>query len=109
MGEKFPCDRKRAAVVDSQKSSCCEVLSRVPQGSVLGPLLFLIYINDLPSGITFKCGLFADDALLYNSRKKVTGYKLTLLNFGFGPKLELCAKTWQLSFNAKRCTPLSVG
>ena len=54
--------------VDGVESDPLPVLSGVPQGSVLGPLLFLIYINDLPATVegTSSClSLFADDVLLY--------------------------------------------
>ena len=42
-----------------------KVISGVPQGSVLGPLLFLIYINDLPDRLTSICKIFADDTSLF--------------------------------------------
>ena len=41
-------------------------MSGIPQGSVLGPLLFLIYINDLPDGINSLCKIFADDTSLFS-------------------------------------------
>ena len=46
-----------------------DVILGVPQGSVLGPLLFLLYNNDLPQNISSDCRLFADNVLLYNIRK----------------------------------------
>ena len=42
------------------------IYSGVLQGSVLGPLLFLIYITDLPNGITSTCRIFADDTFLFS-------------------------------------------
>ena len=56
-----------ASVVDGERSEEADVLSGVPQGTVLGPLLFLLHINDLPDMVhpDTRCRLFADDCLLY--------------------------------------------
>ena len=52
-------------MLDSEPSSFVPVLSGVPQGTVLGPLIFLLYINDIAKGINLPLRLFADDCLLY--------------------------------------------
>ena len=52
-------------VVNGSKSECGMVKSGVPQGTVLGPLLFLIYINDIESQITSSIRLFTDDTVPY--------------------------------------------
>ena len=59
--------RTQSVLVDGTKSPEEAVLSGVPQGTVLGPLMFLLYINDMPSQVQrdTHCRLFADDSLLY--------------------------------------------
>ena len=54
-------------VLDGQALDPVPVLSSVPQGSVLGPILFLIFINDLPDNIRSSVRLFADDCVLYRN------------------------------------------
>ena len=54
-------DRKQRVKINNSFSNCSPVISGVPQGSVIGPLLFLIYINDLPNIIKQPASLFADD------------------------------------------------
>ena len=54
---------KQQVVIEGAKSSWLSVTSGVPQGSILGPLLFLLYINDMPDVVSFcSLSLFADDA-----------------------------------------------
>ena len=57
--------RKQCVVVDGVSSSLVDVDSGVPQDTVLGPILFLLHINDLPSIVSSKVRLFADDCLIY--------------------------------------------
>ena len=64
--KSFLRDRKQRVVLNGFKSSWSNVVSGVPQGSVLGPLLFLLYVNDLPECIeNCKVAMFADDLKLY--------------------------------------------
>ena len=58
--------RKQRVVLNGQHSSWDNVTAGVPQGSILGPLLFLIYVNDLPNNLSSNCKLFADDTSLFS-------------------------------------------
>ena len=59
----FLCFRQQSLVVNSVKFDWARVVSVVPQGTVLGPLLFSWYINDIPVGIDSQIRLFADDCV----------------------------------------------
>ena len=63
-----------SVVLDGQKSSTRQLNAGVPQGSVLGPTLFLLYINDLPDNIVSKLVMYADDTTLFNSADKGKDY-----------------------------------
>ena len=65
----FKKKRKQCVVVDGVPSGLVDVDSGVPQGTVLGPILFLLHINDLPSIVSSKVRLFADDCLIYRQIK----------------------------------------
>ena len=58
-------DRKQRIIINSFQSDESNAASGVPRGSVLGPLLFLVYVNDLPSTICSSSLLFADDTKLF--------------------------------------------
>jgi len=63
-------NRNQRVILNGEQSSCFKVLSGIPQGSILGPLLFLIYINDLPEicaaeDPSSEIYLYADDSKIY--------------------------------------------
>ena len=81
--EKWLTDRRQRVVVDGEVSSWKAVLSGVPQGSVLGTRLCLVYIDDLEKGVTCSILKFADDTELFRQTKEIGDkqkYKMTLIN-----------------------------
>ena len=63
--ENYLSGRLQRVILNGQTSSWRPILAGVPQGSILGPLLFLIYINDLPNKLKSNAKLFADDTSLF--------------------------------------------
>ena len=62
----FLLGRQQQVLVNGESSDWRDVTSGIPQGSVLGPTLFLLYINDLPDSVTSEVYLFADDTKIFN-------------------------------------------
>ena len=97
----FLMKRTQQVILDGTTSSTVPVVSGVPQGSVLGPLLFIIYINDLPEYIKHcKVRLFADDCVLY---RPIFNHNDTLLVQADLHALESWSKDWLMNFNASKC------
>lgn len=100
----FLSGRVQQVVVDGEQSDWVEVLSGVPQGSVLGPCLFLFFINDLPEGIRGKVRLFADDTILYAT---VQPNQPNHLQHDLD-KLAEWEDRWLMQFHPAKCEILSI-
>ena len=101
-------DRTFCVIVNGKTSPPTQVTSGVPQGSVLGPLLFLLYINDLPESLNCpktSIRLFADDAILFRPIECASD---SLLLQDQLCRVAAWAESWQLRFNANKCTSTSV-
>ena len=98
--------RKQKVLIRGETSKWSEVTSGVPQGSVLGPLLFLIYINDLDSGIVSKLVKFADDTKIGGVANTVSAAKVIQNDLD---SIQNWADTWQMTFNREKCKVLHTG
>ena len=90
-------DRKQRVILNGQFSSWTSVNAGVPQGSILGPLLFLIYINDLADGLSSNAKLFADDTSLFSVIHDVDASANELNNDLY--QINKWAFQWKMSFN----------
>ena len=104
--EQWLTDRKQSVVVDGEVSSWKSVLSGVPQGSVLGPILFLVYINDLEKGVTGSILKYADDIKLFRKTNEIVD-KQHLQDDIY--KLVKWSEKWQMLFNFGKCKCLHTG
>ena len=102
--DQFLTNRQQRVIIDGDHSDSVHVDSGVPQGTVMGPLLFLIFVNDLPRCVKSEVRLFADDCLLYREIHSIED-QLTLqadLN-----ALSIWADKWGMRFNAEKCFVLT--
>ena len=101
--ECFLSNRKFFVRVGNGFSDIFDVLSGVPQGSVLGPKLFLLYTADIPKSITSSCAMYADDIKVYNhiSNASVLQNDINVI-FDWGQQ-------WGIPLNKSKCKVLRIG
>ena len=103
--QNFLSHRSQRVVVNGENSKWAPVLSGVPQGSVIGPILFLIYINDLPRDVGSTVRLFADDTIMYrtiNSERDGVSLQQDL------NQLAAWEEKWQMKFHPKKCSVIRI-
>ena len=105
--EDFLSERKQRVVFNGNSSSWKNVTSGVPQGSVLRPVLFITYVNDMPDSLESLCKIFADDTKVYTAvgEKKTDQEKLQR------DLLKLCkwSRLWLLEFSVQKCKVVKYG
>ena len=98
----FLSNRTQHVVIDGIASDSSLVTSGVPQGTVLGPILFLIYINDLPESLKYSSArLFADDSLIFRIIKTFEDCILLQKDL---EALEAWENMWQMQFRPDKCS-----
>ena len=98
-------DRRQRVVVNGSKSSWVPVRSGVPQGTVIGPILFLVYINDIKSGVTSDMRLFADDSIIYRTINTDEDHRILTEDLH---KLQTWATKWQMIFKPEKCFVMNI-
>ena len=101
----FLTGRQQRVVLQGSKSDWVPVTSGIPQGSVLGPTLFTIFVNDMPEWVASSIKLFADDAKLYD---RVQGPLAGDLQADINA-LAKWSETWMFPFNASKCKVVHLG
>ena len=99
-------DRQQRVVVNGEMSEWTTVTSGVPQGSILGPLLFLIYINDLDTDMQSKVLKFADDTKLCHRANGYEDNRVLQIDLNIATNW---ARRWQMEFNVKKFQIMHIG
>ena len=104
--ENFLRNRTQQVIVQGEESSWKPVTSGIPQGSVLGPILFVIFINDLPDCVTSDAYLFADDTKIFRviANEEDRGELQKDLD-----RLDEWSKDWLLKFHPQKCKFMTIG
>ena len=104
--ENFLIGRKQRVVLNGEESEWTEVTSGIPQGSVLGPILFIIYINDLPDTVKSMVKLLADDTKIYSVVNNEEDQECLQSDIN---NLMAWSQKWMLTFNKKKCKYMHLG
>ena len=103
--EAYLIGRRQRVVVDGVNSDWLPVVSGVLQGSILGPLLFVLYINDLPSVAQTTIALFADDAKCYIDVNSTSDCELLQADLN---ALVTWSNEWELNFHPSKCQVITM-
>lgn len=103
--QSFLTQRSQFVTVNNSNSSFVKVASGVPQGTVLGPLLFLIYINDLPTYVSSSVSLFADDCVLY---REILDHNDTCILQSDINAINCWSDSWSMKLNTNKCKVMRV-
>ncbi|KAM7303245.1 reverse transcriptase family protein [Ixodes scapularis] len=103
--ECFLTNRSQFVTVSNKNSSSSLVKSGVPQGSVLGPLLFLVYINDLPTSISSSISVFADDCVVY--REITNDSDVHIIQSDINAISSWC-DAWHMKLNTMKCKTMRI-
>ena len=101
----FLSNRTQRVVLEGEESDICPVMSGVPQGSVLGPCLFLLYINDMPDMVESNIRLFADDTIMYLTVSNQADCQALQSDLS---KLETWESEWLMAFNPDKCEVIRI-
>ncbi len=101
----FLSERTQCVAVGGEESTWCPVTSGVPQGSVMGPVLFLLFINDITEDITSSIRLFADDSIIYRNIKSPEDQRKLHQDL---LKVFEWAEAWGMNFNVKKCVHVTI-
>ena len=102
----FLMGRRQRVMIAGEASRWAEVVSGVPQGSVLGPVLFVCYINDMPETISSMIYMYADDTKIAGRVDNEEEVKILQSDLD---KLVDWSQTWQMKFNVQKCKVMHIG
>ena len=104
--KEFLENRQQHVIVNGNYSERSKVTSGIPQGSVLGPLVFVLYINDLPDCILSQVFLFSDDTKMFGHIQNSDDQKIFQDDI---TRLQAWADKWLLKFHPEKCKLLAIG
>ncbi len=104
--ESFLTGRTQQVTVNGRNSQWMDVSSGIPQGSVLGPILFVIFINDLPESVSSSVYLFADDTKIFRVIKETDDQATLQADLD---TLSNWSEKWLLKFHPEKCKHMHIG
>ena len=102
---KFLTNRQKRVIIRGTLSNWSPVTSGVPQGTILGPTLFLVYVNNIPNVVTSSIKMFPEDTRIY---LEINNAEDTLALQPDLDCLEYWTRNWQVKFNPQKCEVMRI-